>query len=201
MNEQTRELHVVIGAGPLGLSVVNAAVEKGYRVRLVHRSGLAAVPSSVECVAADVTDSAGLIRAVHGAACIYQCASPPYHQWPQLFPSLQRNILSAARTINARVVIGENLYMYGDTKGEPMTERTPWAATTRKGSIRARMAEEALYEHRSGRMQVAIARGADFFGPGVLQSILGDRAIGAAVRGARASLIGDMDMPHSFTYI
>ncbi|MBP9211870.1 MAG: NAD-dependent epimerase/dehydratase family protein [Bacteroidetes bacterium] len=201
MKEQKSELHVIFGTGPLGMAVMEAALIKGHRIRMVNRSGKANVPASVECVAADLLGNDSILHAVQGADCVYQCVNPPYDRWPQLFPQMQRIILSAAASVGARVMIGENVYMYGDTKGEPMTEDSPYAAVTRKGSVRARMAEEAIRLHQEGKVRIVIGRGSDFFGPGVLQSSLGERLIGSAVKGKRASLIGNMDMPHSFTYI
>jgi uncharacterized protein YbjT (DUF2867 family) len=47
------QAHVVFGAGPLGLAVVEALVGRGYPVRVVNRSGMAVVPPVVEVVAAD----------------------------------------------------------------------------------------------------------------------------------------------------
>lgn len=201
MEDVKKELHVIFGTGPLGMSVMNAALKKGYRVRMVNRSGTADVPGSVECAAADLLGNGSILHTVHGADCVYQCVNPPYDRWPQLFPPMQRIILSAAASVGARAVIGENVYMYGDTNGAPMTEDAPYAAVTRKGAVRARMAEEAIRLHQEGKVRIVIGRASDFFGPGVLQSSLGERCIGAAVKGKRASLTGNMDMPHSFTYI
>ncbi len=95
----------------------------------------------------------------------------------------------------ARLVIGDNLYMYGDVSGQPLTEDLPNAATTRKGRLRAEMAEAALAAHQAGKVKVAIGRGSDFFGPGVLNSGMGERAIRPALQGKSASLMGNIDMP------
>jgi len=58
--------------------------------------------------------------------------------------------------------------MYGDTQGKPLSEELPYAANTRKGKVRAAMANSLLEAHRLGQVRVASARGADFYGPGVL---------------------------------
>jgi nucleoside-diphosphate-sugar epimerase len=97
-------------------------------------------------------------------------------------------------------VVGDNVYMYGEVDG-PITEDLPYRASTKKGRLRAQVAEAMLAAHRAGRVQVAIGRGSDFFGPHVLGSALGDRAILPALRGKTASLAGDIDQPHTYTYI
>jgi nucleoside-diphosphate-sugar epimerase len=48
---------------------------------------------------------------------------------------------------------------------------------------------------------VTIGRGSDFFGPHVLKSTLGERAIYPALEGGTARLIGCLDIPHTYTFI
>jgi nucleoside-diphosphate-sugar epimerase len=64
------------------------------------------------------------------------------------------------------------------------------------------MARDLLAAHQAGRVQVVIGRASDYFGPrGGAQSILGDRVIPAALAGKTATVIGDPDQPHTYTYI
>jgi hypothetical protein len=58
-----------------------------------------------------------------GASVIYQCLNAPYSQWPELFPPLQRGVLSAAERTDALLVTLENVYGYGPIAGKPMTDR------------------------------------------------------------------------------
>jgi nucleoside-diphosphate-sugar epimerase len=195
------ETHVIFGTGPLGRSVMNELLCKGESVRMVNRTGKANVPKEVEVVQADVLNGINVKESVSGASVIYQCVNPPYDKWPEQFPTMQKNILNAAASVKAKLVIGENVYMYGDTNGNIITENLPYAASTRKGKVRAQMALDALQAHRDGKIQIAIGRGSDFFGPYVLDSAMGDRQFGFAVQGKKASLTGNIDLPHSFTYI
>ena len=91
--------------------------------------------------------------------------------------------------------------MYGDTDGKPLTEDLPYAATTRKGQVRAAMSEAALAAHQAGKVPVALGRGSDFFGPWALDSALGDRVFYPALAGKAASFGGKLDLPHTATYI
>ena len=64
------------------------------------------------------------------------------------------------------------------------------------------MARELLAAHHAGRVQVAIGRASDYFGPrGGAQSNLGDRVFPAALAGKTATVLGDPDQPHTYTYI
>ncbi len=194
-------LHVIFGTGPLGLSVMHALLNKGYSVRMVNRSGSADVPKEIEVWQADVLKGSNVPESAEGASVVYQCVNPPYDKWPEQFPAMQKNILEAAAKTGARLVIGENVYMYGDTNGLPLTEDLAYNADSRKGKVRAQMALDALQAHRDGNVRVTIGRGSDFFGPRVTASAMGERQIGFALQGKKASLVGNIDLPHSFTYI
>jgi nucleoside-diphosphate-sugar epimerase len=198
MNEQG--LHVVFGSGPLGMATARALAADGKQVRVVNRSGSAAAPAGVEVVRGDAADPASVRAAMAGAAVVYQCAQPPYHRWPELFPALQAGIVAGAAAQGAKLVVAENLYMYG-LADRPMTEDLPNAATTRKGRTRAAMSEALLAAHRRGELRVAIGRGSDFFGPGVVESLLGERVFGLAAAGKAAQAIGNPDLPHTYTFI
>ena len=111
-------------------------------------------------------------------------------------------MLAAAEATRARLVSMENVYMYGRPNGQPLSEDRPYAAHTKKGQLRARMARELLAAHQAGRVEVAIGRASDYFGPrGGAQSNLGDRVFPAALAGKTASVLGDPDQPHTYTYI
>lgn len=66
---------------------------------------------------------------------------------------------------------------------------------------RAQMAQAALAAHRAGKVRVAIGRGSDFFGPYVLNSMMGERAFAPALAGRPAQLVGNIDLPHTQTCI
>jgi nucleoside-diphosphate-sugar epimerase len=201
MMENKIELHVVFGTGPVGRAVMQALVEKGKNVRMVNRSGQGQFPAGVEIVAGDAADPAVTRKLCQGAAVVYNCTNPPYTQWPQLFPPLQAGVMAGAAAAGAKLVVMENVYMYGPTHGQPLTEGLPYAAATRKGITRAHMAEELLEAHASGKVRVAIGRASDFFGPGVRDSAAGERLFGPAVSGKTIQLLGNPDLLHTYTYI
>src|ERR671913_1923444 len=194
------EFHVVFGTGPVGLAVMDELVSKSKRVRMVNRSGRASVPHGVEVIGGDATDEVFTREASDGASVVYFALNPPYNKWPELFPPLQAGVLEGAAAAGAKLVAMENLYMYGPTDGRPLTEDLPYAPNTRKGKVRARMSEELMEAHSSGRVQVAIGRASDYFGPRVLVSAAGEQVFGRAVEGKSAQVAGDPDQPHTYTY-
>lgn len=193
------EIHVVFGAGPLGKWTARELVRLGKRVRMINRSGKAdRLPAGVELVASDAYDLAGNLALTKDAAVVYQCAQPHYHEWAEKFPPLQKVILEAAAANGARLVVGDNLYMYGHFQGA-LREESPVAPNTKKGRVRAEMAQAVLAAHAAGKVQAAIGRASDFFGPD--DTALTGYAIAPAVKGKTVNLLGRTDQPHTFTYV
>jgi nucleoside-diphosphate-sugar epimerase len=206
---QGRERHVVVGAGPVGTAVARILAGQGTPVRLITRSGSGPDHPGVECVRADASDAAEMRRLAGGAAAIYNCANPPYHQWPQLWPPIAASLLAAAEDSGAVLVTISNLYGYGPASaslgvrgydaGHPMTESTPLAAAGRKGQVRAQMWRDALAAHQAGRVRVTEIRASDYVGPGA-GSAMGDRAVTSVLGGKAITTVGRADLPHTWTY-
>jgi nucleoside-diphosphate-sugar epimerase len=198
----TTPRHVVFGTGAIGLATVDALRRRGETVRVVNRSGSARVPSDVQVVGGDARDPGFTTEVARGARVVYQTLNPPYTEWTAQFPALQAGVLAAARATGARLVSMENVYMYGRPDGRVLTEDRAHDAHTTKGKLRARMAQGLLEAHHAGRVEVAIGRASDYFGPrGGAQSNLGDRLFPAALAGRRATVLGDPDQPHTYTYV
>lgn len=204
MSEQsttTHERHVIFGTGPVGLAVMDELVQQGKLVCMVNRSGRAVVPAGVQVTAGDATDPAFTRQVCAGATVVYQCTNPPYTEWAERFPPLQAGVLAGATAAGAKLVAMENLYMYGPTGGKALVETLPYAAQTRKGKVRAAMAEALLNAHQQGKVRVVIGRAADFFGPQVRVSALGERVFPAALAGKPVQVLGNPDLPHSYSYM
>jgi nucleoside-diphosphate-sugar epimerase len=196
------KLHVIFGTGAMGMAVMDELIRRGRRrIRMVNRSGRASVPDVVEVLGGDATEEAFTRGASEGATVVYFALNPPYDKWTELFPPLQAGVLEGAASAEAKLVAMENLYMYGPTGGRSLTEDLPYAPNTRKGAVRAKMSEELMESDRSGRVQVAIGRASDAFGPRVLVSAAGEQVFGRAVEGKSAQVAGDPDQPHTYTYV
>ncbi|RRS00463.1 NAD-dependent epimerase/dehydratase family protein [Glycomyces terrestris] len=190
------DLHVVLGAtGAVGAAVAAELAARGHRVRAVSRR-----PQGPDGFAADVTTPEGAAAACEGAAVVYQCAQPPYAKWAAEFPGFTDTVLSGVERAGARLVMADNLYMYGPVKG-PMTENLPYAAANPKGRARAEVATLVLDAHREGRVRAALGRASDYFGPGGVNTILGPTVFAAAAAGKTARWVGDLDVLHTVSYL
>jgi nucleoside-diphosphate-sugar epimerase len=194
--------HVVLGTGAIGRAVMEELVKRGESVRMVNRSGkMDEVPAIVEVLASDLYDPAKVKEVTKGAKVVYQAAQPNYNEWPEKFPLLQKSIIDGLTGSDAKLVLIENLYMYGEVNSKPMTENAPYNAHTRKGRVRGEISRTAFNAHKDGRVRVTSARGGNFFGPWGTDSTMGARAFYPLLHGKPAQLIGRTDLPHSHTYV
>ncbi|MDZ4716999.1 MAG: NAD-dependent epimerase/dehydratase family protein [Roseiflexaceae bacterium] len=197
----TENLHVVFGVGSVGLAVMRELLKRGRRVRMVSRSGNITVPDGVELIKADATDPRSAAAACADAQVVYQCAQPGYTEWIEKFPPIQAGVLSGAAAVGATLVVADNLYMYGSVHG-PITEDLPYNATTRKGRLRAQMANQILEAHRNGSIKATIGRASNFYGPEAgAQGWFNDRVVPPLLAGKTVSLLGNIDLPHTFSYV
>jgi nucleoside-diphosphate-sugar epimerase len=196
------EVHVVYGYGPVGRAVVDVLVGQQKRVRVVTRSGSQRVPAEVELVRGDATDPASTVEGCRGASHVYNCTNPAdYHRWPQQFPPLGTGVLEGAAAHDAKLIVMENLYMYGPHAGIPMTEDMPMRGRGSRSTTRKQMTEQLWDAHRSGKVRATSVRASDMFGPFVTESLVGERLFGPLLAGKTATVFADLDVPHSVSYV
>jgi nucleoside-diphosphate-sugar epimerase len=196
------KLHVVLGAGAIGRAVAEELIRRGKTVRIINRSSnMEEALAGVEIVASDLYDPVEVRKVTKGAAVVYQCAQPRYFEWPEKFPPLQQAIIDGLTGSGAKLVIAENLYMYGETGGKAITEDMPYTAHTRKGRVRAQMSSTALAAHQEGKLRVSIGRGSDYFGPWGTDTSMGALVFYPLLKGKAGQVGGSTKMPHTHTYI
>lgn len=195
-------LHVVFGAGQVGGTLTRLLLEAGLRVRVARKSA-GAVPDGAELLTGDATDTAFCARAVQGAAVVYHCMNPPYDAgiWADLLPRWMDNLIAAAGRAGARLVVLDNVYMLGRPAGRPLSEDTSAAPCSRKGEIRALVAERLFAAHRDGLVRAVCGRASDFYGPAGRLGSLGDWFWPDVLKGKAATLPFDPQALHSWHYI
>ena len=188
----------VLGAGPVGRAVADALVAAGHSPIVVTRSGQEVPGASAR--AADVTDVEASATTLADVDVLFHCAQPAYHRWTEDFPAMQTGILDIAERIGAAVIAVDNTYAFGRLT-QPATETTPFAPVSRKGEVRAALAQELVDAHESGRVKTASVRASDFFGPNVRGSVFGERFFEPLIGGKKVEMYGDLDALHSFAYV
>lgn len=199
METKNAPLHLVLGAGQIGTRVASLLLDRGHRVRLVKRGPAGAARPRLEWVAGDITDHGFAGSVAQGAAVVYDCLNPLYHQWHDTLFPLAGGALQAARRAGARLVALDCLYMYGRPSG-PLREDSPLVPCSVEGELRVRLAELRLSAHRAGDVRVSIGRASDFFGADLPYSAFSDRFYQRVLAGKPAECMGDPDLPHSYSY-
>jgi nucleoside-diphosphate-sugar epimerase len=193
--------HVVLGAGQVGSEIARQLAAAGEPVTVATRDGRDVGIAGAGAVRVDATDPASVRAATAGADVAYFAVQPAYTRWPTDFLPLVEGVLGGLKGTATRLVVVDNCYMYGPTGGAPIREDLPYAATNRKGSVRARAATRFLEADRAGDVRVVMGRASDFFGPGATDGALGERFFGPIVAGKSADVYGKPELPHSFTYV
>jgi nucleoside-diphosphate-sugar epimerase len=138
---------------------------------------------------------------VAGSEVVYLLAGLPYKTslWQEQWPKLMKNVIDACKKHNSKLVFFDNVYSYGYVNGV-MTEETPYNPVSKKGEVRTKIATMLMDESKAKNLDAMIVRGADFYGPNALLSILHSTVSEKLKAGKTSQWIGDPKKIHTFTY-
>ncbi len=200
-DELASRKHIILGAGgAIGQVLARELTSQGEPVKLVSRRQHNL--SGAESAQADLQDRQQTIDAIEPNAIVYLLAGLPYRAdvWQTMWPTVMANVIAGCKTKDARLIFFDNIYMYGRVEGA-ITEDAPVNPCSKKGEVRARIAEDLLSEARAGNLYATIARSADFYGPYAdTTSIPYLLMIKRLVAGKSAQVLVDADRLHSYTF-
>ena len=197
-------MQTILGAGgAIGKSLAQALGSYTKDIRLVSRNP-AKVNQTDELMAADLTNSEEVLKAIKGSDIVYVTIGFPYSYkvWKDLWPNFIKAVIKGCQQNHSKLVFFDNIYMYDPNYLNGMDEQTPVNPSSKKGEIRARIARMILDEVENGSLTALIARSADFYGPSVEQvSILTETVIKNLASGKKANWLVSDRFKHSFTYV
>ena len=200
MKDASRRIAVLGANGRLGREAAIAFHEAGWQVRAVTRSGKGDFPQGVEQAAADAMDETQLIEATRGVDFIFNGLNPLYTKWQSDVMVMARNAIAAAHVNGAVHLFPGNVYNYGSSMPERLTEETPMRPDHRKARIRVEA--EAYFAEAAEKfdVQTIIVRAGDFFGgPG--QGSWFDLVITSALKRGKVTYPGPRDVVHAWAYL
>jgi nucleoside-diphosphate-sugar epimerase len=200
-------IHTILGAGGvIAEGLAQELIRQKQQLRLVsrhvqdhqqdHQS------AGVATLVADITDPKQALMAIQGSSIVYLCIGLKYNYsiWRQQWPKIMTNTIEACSRSGAKLIFFDNVYMYGQVNGA-MTEETPYDPKSRKGDLRARLATQLMSEVRKGNITAAIARSADFYGPGAEKNGVPNLLVFSRLaKGKRAQWLVNANVKHSYTY-
>ncbi|HTV04211.1 MAG TPA: NAD-dependent epimerase/dehydratase family protein [Acidobacteriaceae bacterium] len=194
-------MFAVLGAGgAIGDELVRQLAERRQPFRLVSRSAHAH-QGATEVMHLDLADKDQAVLAVKGTSIAFLLVGLKYDHkvWEAVWPKIMTNAIEACKRSGTKLVFFDNVYMYGRVKGV-MTEVSPFQPCSRKGEIRAGIAEQLINEWKAGTLTAMIARSADFYGPYAKNGIPNGLVFDPLSRRKTASCLVNDSMPHSYTY-
>lgn len=168
MTSLERPLALVLGAtGGIGGALATALLQRGYRVRAMHRAPERQTTARphYEWVRGDAMRAEDVLRAAEGASVIVHGVNPPgYQNWAELVLPMIDNTIAAARAVGARILMPGTIYNFGADTFPLIAEDSRQAPETVKGRIRVEL-ERRLEQAAEQGVPVLILRAGDFFGP------------------------------------
>lgn len=195
-------MQTILGAGGvIGRGLAANLLSFTDQIRLVARNPKK-VNESDSLFAADLSDRNQVMAAVEGSEVAYLTVGLPYDTavWQTAWPEIMRNTIDACKEHGARLVFFDNVYMYDKDHLSPMTEDTPVNPPSKKGRVRAEIAQMLMDEVSTGNLTALIARAADFYGPGNDNSVLMIAVYDNFIKGKKANWLGSVNCRHSFTF-
>jgi nucleoside-diphosphate-sugar epimerase len=193
--------HTILGAGgSIGNALTHELLKTKEDVRLVSRSTYS-VPGT-ESFKADITSYDETLKSVKDSDFVYLCAGLPYDSkvWAELWPKVMQNTINACKSVNAKLIFFDNVYMYGNVDGK-MTETTPYNPCSRKGETRANIVMLLENEISKKNINAIIARSADLYGPYATKtSVPYILVFDKLLYGKKAQWMIDVNKLHSFTF-
>jgi nucleoside-diphosphate-sugar epimerase len=195
-------MQVILGSSGIIGKEVAKELHRNYTkdIRLVARNPRA-VNSTDVLFKADLTDEKQTFDAVKGCDVAYLTVGLTYSSkvWAEQWPVIMKNVIAACKSQNTSLVFFDNVYSYGLVEGA-MNEETPYRPCSRKGKVRAGIAETLMDEVNKGNLKALIARAPDFYGPDTPLSFVSAMVFDNLAKGKKAQWLGDPDRKHSFIF-
>jgi nucleoside-diphosphate-sugar epimerase len=164
-------MQTILGStGIIGTELAKALATYTNEIRLVSRHPQK-VNEKDELVIANLLDAEETAVAVKGSSIVYLCAGLIYKYsiWKKEWPVIMKNVIAACIQHKAKLVFFDNVYAYGPVEGA-MKENTVFQPTSKKGQVRAEIANMILAAIQKGDLTALIARAPEFYGPGKTNS-------------------------------
>jgi nucleoside-diphosphate-sugar epimerase len=196
-------MQTILGAGgTIGNALATALTKYTNEIRLVSRKPVKVNPTD-EIVSANITKAADLDKAVAGSKTVYLTVGFPYNHdsWHRHWKNCMELVIESCIRHECKLVFFDNVYMYDKDHLGNMTEDTAVNPPSKKGKIRAEVADMLLEKMAKNEINALIARSADFYGPGIKKtSLLTEMVFNPLYQERKASWLACRHCKHSFTY-
>lgn len=197
-------MQAILGSGgSIGKSLARILPQYTDKIRLVSRQPQKVNKTDV-LLAGDLMDPALMDRALTDCKVAYIAIGFPYKTkiWQKTWPLFIQHAIASCQKHNVKLVFFDNVYMYAPTAMSRISETSPVNPTSKKGRVRASIAQQIINAYSSDDIQAMIVRSADFYGPSIEQnSLLTETVIKPLSQDKTANWLMNLHCKHSFTYV
>lgn len=137
-----------------------------------------------------------MTAAAQGVDVIINGLNPPaYHDWDRQIPAITAQVIAAAKSSGATVIVPGNVYNL-DALGGCWSELTKHAPPTRKGRIR----EEMEQAYRESGVQTIVLRAGNFIDPNRQGDVFSEVLL-RAIQHGRITSPGDPRVQQAYAYV
>jgi nucleoside-diphosphate-sugar epimerase len=143
-------MQTILGAGgTIATDLARDLTAYTRNIRLVSRNPRK-INDTDQLFPADLTRREDVFRAVEGSEVVYLTVGFEYDTkvWRERWPPLMAHVIAACKRYGAKLVFFDNVYMYDRNALSRMTEETPVRPSSKKGEVRARIAQMLLMKCR-----------------------------------------------------
>jgi nucleoside-diphosphate-sugar epimerase len=198
----TKQVTVLGASGNVGKLLVKELSKNGYQIKATGRSKPKFGLEGVENIAVDYSSQSELDNAVIGSEVVYMLIGLEYKTkvWEVEWPPLISRIIESCKKSGSKLIFFDNVYAYGLVNGA-MLETTPMNPETNKGRVRKILDELVLDSIEKGEIKAVIAKSADFYGPGIKTSVVGDRFFDLIINKNTFEAFGNPEKQHNYTFV
>jgi len=194
-------MQTILGStGVIGTELAKSLTRYTDKIRLVSRNPKRVNPTD-QLVTADLTDREQVLSAVAGSEVVYLTVGLEYKigVWQTQWPVIMQNVIEACKIHKAKLVFFDNVYAYGLVKGW-MKEDSLVNSASKKGEVRAQIAQMIMTEVERGHLDAIIARAPDFYGPNTPLSFATVTVFNKLKKGKKAQWFIDTNKKHSMIF-
>ncbi|MFZ7091185.1 epimerase [Primorskyibacter sp. 2E233] len=166
------------GSGRFGRNAAEAFWNAGWRVTLFNRA------------------TEDLTQAAQGADVIVNGWNPAYPDWQAQLPGLTSQVIAAAKSSGATVILPGNVYVYGKDAPAGFGKDTPHIATNPMGRLRIEMEQS----YRAAGVPTIILRAGDYLDTDASGNWF-DLMMAPSLKRGRLTYPGPLDRPHAWAFL
>jgi nucleoside-diphosphate-sugar epimerase len=192
---------MVVGAsGGMGYALVTELVNRGIEVVAFARGkekliGLFGEVDLVTVRTGDAEVKDQLIDAGKGCDVIFHAMNLPYQDWKEKLAVITGNVILAAQKNGASLAVVDNIYSYGRSGGNRLTEDIVKHPHTRKGKLRLEMEQMIM----QSAVPAFICHFPDFYGPNATNTYI-HFTLEQILNKRKAGFVGPRNVQREFMY-